>query len=79
MTSAMPFITYYKEPFTSKKVILAINEFKLKTRYSLKWCPMDLRHSFAVNYLSKGGDITPNVGSLDKATLKYYLDGLLSK
>ena len=55
--SGRVFMTYYKEPFTSKKVILAINEFKLKTRYSLKWCPMDLRHSFAVNYLSKGGDI----------------------
>ena len=30
-------------------------------------------------FISKGGDITPNVGSLDKDTLKYYLEGLLSK
>ena len=30
-------------------------------------------------FISKDGDITPQVGSIDKDTLKYYLEGLISK
>ena len=30
-------------------------------------------------FISKGGDITPQVGAIDKDTLKYYLEGSLSK
>ena len=30
-------------------------------------------------FISKDGNITPSVGALDKDTLKYYLDGLISK
>ncbi|MAZ48550.1 MAG: hypothetical protein CME65_08300 [Halobacteriovoraceae bacterium] len=51
------FMTYHKEPFTSKKLTLAINEFKRMNLYKGPWCPMDLRHSFAVNFLSQGGEI----------------------
>lgn len=55
--SNLVFQTYYKEPFTNSKLIRAINEFKLKGNYKGEWCPMDLRHSFAVNFLANGGDI----------------------
>ena len=30
-------------------------------------------------FISKGGEIEANTGSLDKNTLKYYLEGLISK
>ena len=30
-------------------------------------------------FISKDGEINPNVGSMDKNTLKYYFEGLLSK
>ena len=30
-------------------------------------------------FISKDGEINPNVGAMEKNTLKYYLDGLLSK
>ena len=30
-------------------------------------------------FISKDGDATPQVGALDTNTLKYYLDGLISK
>ena len=30
-------------------------------------------------FISKDGDVTPQVGALDTNTLKYYLDGLTSK
>ena len=30
-------------------------------------------------FISKDGDITPQAGALDKDTLKYYLEGLISK
>ena len=56
-SSNFVFQTYYKENFTSFKLIRAINEFKLKGNYKGEWCPMDLRHSFAVNFLTNGGDI----------------------
>jgi integrase/recombinase XerD len=51
------FQTYYKENFTNSKLIRAINEFKLKGNYKGEWCPMDLRHSFAVNFLVNGGNL----------------------
>ena len=51
------FMTYYKEIFTLKKLHLAIREFKLKTSCKILWSPSDLRHSFAVEFLSSGGDI----------------------
>jgi len=55
--SSKVFMTYYGEPFTTKKLSLAINEFKRKKFYTGPWCPMDLRHSFAVNFLSSGGEL----------------------
>ena len=30
-------------------------------------------------FISKDGNITPNVGAINKDTLKYYLEGLISK
>ena len=30
-------------------------------------------------FISKDGEINPNVGAMDKSTLKYYFEGLLSK
>ena len=30
-------------------------------------------------FISKDGEINPNVGAMDKNTLKYYFEGLLSK
>ncbi|NOT77734.1 MAG: site-specific integrase [Bacteriovoracaceae bacterium] len=55
--SEIVFQTYYKEPFTNFKLVRIINEFKAKKMYIGEWCPMDLRHSFAVIFLSNGGDI----------------------
>lgn len=51
------FITYYREPFTRPKLARMVNEFKIRGTFKKKWTPMDLRHSFAVNYLMSGGDI----------------------
>jgi site-specific recombinase XerD len=51
------FVTYYKEPFTKTKLARLVNEFKIKTNCKIRWTPMDLRHSFAVNFLRAGGDI----------------------
>lgn len=51
------FMTYYKEPFTSTKLSRLLGEFKLKGNCSIRWTPMDLRHSYAVNFLKAGGDI----------------------
>ena len=51
------FMTYYKEPFTPKKIHLLINEYREKTNCKIKWHPMDLRHSLAVNFLSQGGTL----------------------
>ncbi len=56
-SSAFVFQTYYKESFTRSKLTRAINEFKLRKLYKGDWGPLDLRHSFAVNFLSKGCDI----------------------
>ena len=52
------FVTYYKDPFTCNKLRRAIAEFKEKgVVYKGEWVIADLRHSFAVNFLAKGGDI----------------------
>ena len=51
------FMTYYKEPFTYEKLRSAVNEFKRKKLYKGAWVIGDLRHSFAVNFLSEGGDM----------------------
>ena len=52
------FMTYYKEPFTYEKLRSAVSEFKKKGSYKGKdWVIGDLRHSFAVNFLTQGGDI----------------------
>ncbi len=51
------FMTYYNEPFTYEKLRRVINEFKSKKLYNEQWVTADLRHSFAVNFLTGGGDI----------------------
>ncbi len=51
------FMTYYREPFTKTKLARLVNEFKIKGGFKAKWTPMDLRHSFAVNFLLSGGDM----------------------
>ena len=56
-SSRFVFMTYYKEPFTKTKLARLINEFKIKSNCKIKWTLMDLRHSFAVNYLRASGDI----------------------
>ena len=50
-------MTYYKEPFTTKKISRVVMEFKRKKLYHANWCPMDLRHSFAVNFLKQGEEL----------------------
>lgn len=55
--SNLIFLTYYNEPFTRAKLTRAVNEFKNKKLYTGAWGPLDLRHSFGVNFLSKGGDM----------------------
>lgn len=56
-TTGYIFKTYYNEPFTKPKLARLVNEFKIKASCDIKWTLMDLRHSFAVNYLRTGGDI----------------------
>jgi len=51
------FQTHYREPFTQRKLSILINEFKRQGLYKRNWNLMDLRHSLAVNYLGKGGNI----------------------
>jgi len=51
------FQTHYKESFTNVKVTRAINEFKGKSSFKKSWSPMDLRHSFAVNFLKEGNSV----------------------
>ncbi|MFP5491657.1 MAG: tyrosine-type recombinase/integrase [Bacteriovoracia bacterium] len=51
------FWTYYNEPFTTNKFHRLVTEFKLANLYKGDWTPLDLRHSFAVNFLSRGGDM----------------------
>lgn len=56
-SSGLVFLTYYKESFTKAKLARLINEFKIKTKSKIKWTPLDLRHSYAVNYLKAGGEM----------------------
>ncbi len=51
------FKTYYREPFTRTKLSIAINEFKARSHYKRPWNLLDLRHSFAVNFLASGGSM----------------------
>lgn len=51
------FLTFYKEPFTKNKLRRLVAEFKIKTGFKKSWTPMDLRHSFAVNFLLENGDM----------------------
>jgi len=48
---------HYKEPFTKNKLRRLIEEFKVKTTCKTNWTPMDIRHSFAVNFLLERGEI----------------------
>jgi len=56
-TTAPVFMTYYGEPFTMEKLFRALTEFRLNGSCKQKWTPTDLRHSFAVNFLAKGGEM----------------------
>ncbi|MGE0761862.1 MAG: tyrosine-type recombinase/integrase [Bdellovibrionales bacterium] len=56
-TTGLVFQTYYREPFTRVKLSIAVNEFKRKGTYKGQWTVMDLRHSFAVNFLANGGSL----------------------
>ncbi|MCB0412038.1 MAG: tyrosine-type recombinase/integrase, partial [Bdellovibrionales bacterium] len=51
------FKTYHREPFTRRKLSRAINEFKARGIYRKNWNLLDLRHSFATNFLSNGGSL----------------------
>jgi len=51
------FKTYYREPFTRVKLARAINEFKAKDLYRRQWNLLDLRNSFAMNFLAEGGSM----------------------
>ena len=55
--ASLVFQTYYNEPFTRAKLTRAMMEFKTKKSYKGQWGPLDLRHSYAVNFLLKGGDM----------------------
>ena len=51
-------MTYDKNLFTYEKLRRAVMEFRQKGNYKGKdWVIGDLRHSFAVNFLTQGGDI----------------------
>ena len=56
-TKGNVFLTYYGEPFTKNKIRRAILEFKAKGTFDRDWSPMDLRHSFAVDFLKNGGNV----------------------
>lgn len=49
------FETYRKTAFNKTILIKTINEFKNRKLFHRDWTPSDLRHSFAVNFLSTGG------------------------
>lgn len=55
--SGIVFKTYYREPFTRVKLTRAINEFKQRGLYRKPWNLLDLRHSFAMNFLAAGGSL----------------------
>lgn len=54
-TKGHVFMTYYGQPFTQNKIRRAILEFRAKGTFERDWTPMDLRHSFAMNFLTMGG------------------------
>lgn len=56
-TTGSVFMTYCNEAFTKNKLARLIIEFKVMSGCKIKWKPMDLRHSFAVNFLKGGGDM----------------------
>jgi len=56
-TQGYVFHNHYGDQFTKNKLRRAIDEFKIRELYKGEWNPLDLRHSFAVNFLSKGGEI----------------------
>jgi integrase len=51
------FKTYYREAFTRVKLTRTINEFKAKGLYRRPWNLLDLRHSYATNFLANGGSM----------------------
>ena len=51
------FMTYFNQPFTPQRLTYALKEFKQKMGYKREFSPIDLRDSFAVNFLKKGGHI----------------------
>jgi len=51
------FLTYYGEPFSKNKIRRALLEFRARGTFKRDWNPNDLRHSYAVNFLKKGGTI----------------------
>ena len=51
------FMTYFNQPFTPQRLTYALKEFKQKMGYKKEFSPIDLRDSFAVNFLKKGGHI----------------------
>lgn len=51
------FLTFYKEMFTKNKLRRLVEEFKVKTGNKKHSTPMDLRHSFAVNFFLENGDM----------------------
>lgn len=55
--SPLLFQTYYKEAFTAVKLTRALSDFKAKSSFTKQWCVMDLRHSYAVNFLKTGGSM----------------------
>jgi integrase/recombinase XerD len=63
-TKGHVFLTYYGETFTKNKIRRAILEFKAKGTFEKDWGPMDLRHSFAVNFLKRGGTLRELQGIL---------------
>lgn len=77
------FLTFYKEPFTKNKLRRLVEEFKVKTGNKKHWTPMDLRHSFAVNFLLENGDMSRLQHILGHKkiydTKKLYADALSTK
>jgi site-specific recombinase XerD len=51
------FKTFYREPFTRVKLDRAIYEFKARGLYRRPWNLLDLRHSYATNFLANGGSM----------------------
>jgi integrase len=52
--TAYVFTNINNEPFTAAKIARALTEFRVRSRSEMKWRVCDFRHSYAVNFLSKG-------------------------